>query len=145
MATHQPQAQPVRKHHRPESLDLPSVPRTEVTVQLAGAVFINSPESKSLDLLAALAKPRAGLAEPQPTQPGLSHFSSNEAIGPSVPPSQSSSLVRSNSDADVASAADADSILSLDENSQPTTVVSMDDPDVRIAAEALSGLGNSGI
>jgi hypothetical protein len=46
----------------------------------------------------------------------------------------------------VMSPSDAGSAMSLDEKSsaRPTSV-SMDDPDVRIAAEALSGLGNPGI
>ena len=43
-------------------------------------------------------------------------------------------------------AGDADSVMSVDEisASQRAPSVSMDDPDVRIAAEALSGLGNPG-
>jgi hypothetical protein len=37
------------------------------------------------------------------------------------------------------------SVMSLDEKSARPISVSMDDPDVRTAAEALSGLGNPGI
>jgi transcriptional repressor OPI1 len=43
------------------------------------------------------------------------------------------------------SPSEAGSAMSLDEKSARPTSVSMDDPDVRIAAEALSGLGNPGI
>lgn len=41
---------------------------------------------------------------------------------------------------------DVDNVMSVDEkaSSQRAPSVSMDDPDVRIAAEALSGLGNPG-
>ena len=40
---------------------------------------------------------------------------------------------------------DAASNMSLDDGTQRSTSVSMDDPDVRLAAEALSGLGNPGV
>ena len=41
-----------------------------------------------------------------------------------------------------ASPSDAGSVMSIDDQAARPTSVSMDDPDVRIAAEALSGLGN---
>jgi hypothetical protein len=40
---------------------------------------------------------------------------------------------------------DAASNMSIDDATQRSTSVSMDDPDVRLAAEALSGLGNPGV
>lgn len=40
---------------------------------------------------------------------------------------------------------DTASNMSIDDGTQRSTSVSMDDPDVRLAAEALSGLGNPGV
>ena len=53
---------------------------------------------------------------------------------------------RSSMEPAVASPSEVGSAMSVDEGGRrSTSVVSMDDPDVRIAAEALSGLGNPGI
>lgn len=46
----------------------------------------------------------------------------------------------------VISPTDTASVMSMDERGhRSTSVVSLEDPDVRLAAEALSGLGNSGM
>lgn len=64
---------------------------------------------------------------------------------PSIPPT-TRRLTAISAEIDSSSVGDVDSVMSLDEvaTSQRASSVSMDDPDVRIAAEALSGLGNPG-
>lgn len=45
----------------------------------------------------------------------------------------------------IGSPSEVGSVTSMEERKGRATSVSMDDPDVRIAAEALSGLGNPGV
>lgn len=55
------------------------------------------------------------------------------------------SLNERGADVRMASPLESASVISLEErNGRATSVVSMEDPDVRLAAEALSGLGNPG-
>ena len=60
---------------------------------------------------------------------------------PSIAPRSTANVAES----DGTGQGDAASVMSLDDASQRAPSVSMDDPDVRIAAEALSGLGNPGM
>ncbi|KAF2841305.1 Opi1-domain-containing protein [Patellaria atrata CBS 101060] len=140
---------PAYTSHDPASLDLPSVPRQEVP---SANTSIHLPDLRSLGL-------------PQSTRPrGQSSTSDQGHNGFSLQPrmdsqqwSPASSLhhnsfpkvpataLRHPSDAEVTSPStiDAESVISNDEiNLRAASVVSMDDPDVRMAAEALSGLGN---
>ena len=69
----------------------------------------------------------------------------SSSMFPAVPPT-TRRVAAIIAEVDSSSVGDADSVMSLDEiaTSQRAPSVSMDDPDVRIAAEALSGLGNPG-
>lgn len=55
------------------------------------------------------------------------------------------SVGRRSTESVVMSPSESGSVMSLDEKSARPTSVSMDDPDERMAAEALFGLGNPGI
>ncbi|KAH6638933.1 clock-controlled protein 8 [Boeremia exigua] len=123
---------PAYMQHEPESLQLPSVP-THAPERHNGRL----PGIRALDLPDAPARhtprnsvemsPRA-LADAHWTLPAL-----HSATFPRVP----EGLV------DIGSPMDTASVLSAqDEAARRETSVSMDDPDVRLAAEALSGLGN---
>ncbi|KAJ4293659.1 transcriptional regulator opi1 [Kalmusia sp. IMI 367209] len=113
---------PAYTQHDPASLNLPSVPTH------------NLPSLRSLDLPDA--QPSRASAELSPKthsaqwHPALAPLSS--ATFPRVP------------EGDVGSPMDMDraSVVSGEERRREMSVVSIEDPDVRLAAEALSGLGN---
>lgn len=116
------QAQPpAYAQHDPQSLDLPSVPTHTL------------PSLRSLDLPDVHASRASIELSPKATwgafQPPL-----NSATFPKVP------------EVDVGSPMEVDrcSVVSGDDRRREMSVLSVDDPDVRLAAEALSGLGNPG-
>ncbi|KAF2734358.1 clock-controlled protein-like protein 8 [Polyplosphaeria fusca] len=129
---------PAYAQHEPESLHLPSVPThaplsPQNTDRLPGIRALALPDSNArthIDL-----SPRTSQAE---WSAGLLPLSS--ATFPRVP----EGFPRNGGDAvDVGSPMDTASVASLgDERRRETSVLSVDDPDVRLAAEALSGLGN---
>lgn len=127
---------PAYAQHEPESFHLPSVPTHNPNRENDAARL---PPIKSLDLPDTFVRhtprnsiefnPRLGQESPQwNTLPGL-----NSATFPKVP----ESLHRE----EIGSPMDTASVRSMDTTLRETSV-SMDDPDVRLAAEALSGLGN---
>ncbi|KAF2125513.1 Opi1-domain-containing protein, partial [Dothidotthia symphoricarpi CBS 119687] len=112
--------------HDPESLHLPSVPTHAPN---APANVQSLPGIRSLDLTPRHT-PRNSIE--------LSPRSQFDGQWGHLPP-----LSRALRDGDVGSPMDTASVLSAqDEGRKRDTSVSMDDPDVRLAAEALSGLGN---
>ena len=127
--------------HNPADLDLPPVPRTELNN--AHAQEITLPD------LRTILAPEFSDATLSPS----SHtFSGDHPTPPSVrslpridPGPNYASLGRMSTESVVMSPSEAGSAMSLDEkrSARPTSV-SMDDPDVRNAAEALAGLGNPG-
>lgn len=129
---------PAYAQHEPESFHLPSVPTHNPNRENDAARL---PPIKSLDLPDTFVRhtprnsiefnPRLGQESPQwNTLPGL-----HSATFPKVP----ESLPRE----EVGSPMDTASVRSMDTTRREPSV-SMDDPDVRLAAEALSGLGNPG-
>ena len=126
MEQEQPRQQPpAYAQHEPSSLNLPSVPTHTL------------PSLRSLDLPDAL---------PSRTSVEISPKNTSTQWG-ALPPLSSATFPRV-PDGELGSpmAMDLDraSVISGEERRREMSVVSMDDPDVRLAAEALSGLGNPG-
>lgn len=115
----------------PESVEWPTVPRHEIRspsdVRLPDLKTVLSPEFEHMSA------PRHS-AHPQSPQSVRSL--------PRIDPGRNS-LGERGTDVSMASPVDTSSVMSMDDrNGRATSVVSMEDPDVRDAAEALSGLGN---
>jgi hypothetical protein len=106
-----------------DNLKLPSVPTTDLHMNHAPA-DITLPDLKSVlaDLPSKTVHPNVLL---------------NAAAARDVDPQVN--MPRTSIESDAASN------MSIDDATQRSTSVSMDDPDVRLAAEALSGLGNPGV
>ncbi|KAI5268856.1 transcription factor Opi1 [Aureobasidium subglaciale] len=106
--------------HHPDNLKLPSVPQQELHTSHAPA-DVTLPDLKSV--LADL-----------PQNNVHSNGTLNAAAARDMDAQMS--MPRTSIESDAASN------MSMDDGTQRSTSVSMDDPDVRLAAEALSGLGN---
>ena len=138
---HQRPPPPAYAQHEPESFHLPSVPTHAPNAQ---SINGRLPGIKSLDLPETTARhtPRNSIELSPRSQYDGSHWgglpSLNSATFPKVP----DGLPRE----DIGSPMDTASVRSTQDDSggRRETSVSMDDPDVRLAAEALSGLGNPG-
>jgi hypothetical protein len=120
----QPQP-PAYAQHDPQSLELPSVP----THSLPSLRSLALPDARASRERASIElSPKAVNAQWVPA--GALH----SAAFPRVP------------EGDVGSPMDVDrcSVVSGEERRREMSVLSVDDPDVRLAAEALSGLGNPG-
>lgn len=125
---------PAYTQHEPESLHLPSVPTHIPThnhhpdnARLPGIKSLHLPETKPRHT------PHTSIEYSPRTNFEASHWGVLPAPNGTTFPSVPESLPRE----DVGSPMDTSSIRE--------TSVSMDDPDVRLAAEALSGLGNPGM
>ena len=139
---------PAYIQHEPESLHLPSVP-THVPNpnpnpnpnRLSSGRL---PGIKALDLPDATARhsPRNSMEMSPRSVTDGSQWGSLPALHSATFPKVPDGLL-----ADVGSPMDTASVLSAQDEAarRRETSVSMDDPDVRLAAEALSGLGNPGV
>lgn len=139
---------PAYAQHEPESLYLPSVP----THALPSHHNDRLPGIRSLDLpnSAHGARFAPDLSPKNASHSSTSHGSLNEL--PTLPPLSSAtfprvpdSLPRHTTEMDIGSPMDTASVVSMQDDvarRRELSVLSMDDPDVRLAAEALSGLGN---
>ncbi|KAF1994831.1 Opi1-domain-containing protein [Amniculicola lignicola CBS 123094] len=130
------------QHHEPESLQLPSAPTHSLPSHPAQQHNGRLPPIHSLDLPDSRRERGVSLElSPKTTQaPWGALPSLHSATFPRAP----EGLPRAG-EADVGSPMDTASVGSLgmdDRRRRETSVLSMDDPDVRLAAEALSGLGN---
>jgi hypothetical protein len=130
----------LQHQHEPESLQLPSVPTHAPKHQSNGRL----PGIKALDLPDATARhtPRSPIGLSPPSQPEGAQWGALPVLHsattfPKVPEGHP---------VDIGSPMDTASVLSAQDEAarRRETSVSMDDPDVRLAAEALSGLGNPG-
>lgn len=133
---------PTYVSHSPEAITLPPVPQHDFTHPHA------QPDLKLPDLKTVLSSPdfrspnrRISNSQSSPiatsvrSLPPIDAFNAQHAArGPSV----ESAVMSPNKSRSVIGAEDSGTLRS-------TTTVSMDDPDVRMAAEALSGLGNPGM
>jgi transcriptional repressor OPI1 len=135
---------PAYTQHEPDTIRLPSVP---THAPLSPQQGDRLPGIRSLDLPSSHARlhplrasielsPKASQAEWSAGLPPLS-----SATFPRVP----EGLPRHSDAVDVGSPMDTGSVVSMgDDRRRETSVLSVDDPDVRLAAVALSGLGNPG-
>jgi len=134
---------PAYAQHEPESFHLPAVP-THIphTPQNNGRL----PGIKSLDLPDATPltrhTPRNSVEVSPRSQFDSAHWSHLPTLGNAALQKAHDGLSRGGEDA--GSPMSMASVLSADDKTRRETSVSMDDPDVRLAAEALSGLGNPG-
>lgn len=125
-----PAQPPAYTQHDPNTLNLPSVPTHSL------------PPLRSLDLGDAHHP-----SHPDRATIELSPKSRSDAQWGHLPPLTSATFPRA-PDGDIGSPMDTSSVVSAGDDAaghrRETSVLSVDDPDVRLAAEALSGLGNPG-
>ena len=134
---------PAYTSHSPADLHFPSVPQTALSrpqvqaeLTLPDLRTVLSPEFEEASRLAEV-QARETPGSPASAQ-GLPRIDPGHAY---------TNGVRSSMESAVLSPSETGSTMSIDDRGErrSTSVLSMDDPDVRIAAEALSGLGNPGI
>lgn len=118
----------------PETVEWPSVPKHDP---------IPSPNEITLpDLKTVLSPEFQRISSPQITN----HRASPNGVRslPRIDPGHNTAngTHRSTADVSMASPVETGSVMSTEDRVARSTSVSMDDPDVRLAAEALSGLGN---
>lgn len=136
---------PAYAQHEPESFHLPSVPTHIPQPQQPSSRL---PGIKSLDLpdatRSARHTPRNSIELSPRSQLDGAQWGHLPALHSATFPRVPDGLPRLPED--IGSPMDTASVWSAqDEKARRETSVSMDDPDVRLAAEALSGLGNPGM
>lgn len=140
---------PAYTQHDPESLHLPSVP----THSLPGVVPSNDrlPGIRALDLPDTIASRHTPSRETVELSPKSQAASSQWSTLPPLSslPRVPEGMPRSSTEMEhIGSPMDTASIVSAQDDAgrrRELSVLSVDDPDVRLAAEALSGLGNPGM
>ncbi|CAO2647310.1 Nn.00g082320.m01.CDS01 [Neocucurbitaria sp. VM-36] len=136
---HQRPPPPAYAQHEPESFHLPSVPTHVPNAQSNNGRL---PGIKSLDLPETTARhtPRNSIELSPRSQYDGPHWAGLSSLNSATFPKVPDGLPRE----DIGSPMDTASVRSTqdDGGARRETSVSMDDPDVRLAAEALSGLGN---
>jgi hypothetical protein len=135
---------PAYAQHEPESFHLPSVPKHLPQPQGNGRL----PGIKSLDLPdaspSARHTPRNSIELSPRSQYDAAQWGQLPSLHNATFPHVPDGLPRVSED--IGSPMDTASVWSAqDDKARRETSVSMDDPDVRLAAEALSGLGNLGM
>jgi len=130
--------------HDPEELKLPSVPQqvirsapapSDLTLPDLRTVLANLPDDSSV----------AASRIPTEQQVFRGERHGRRPEHRTLPMSNSNPYRPSAVEPAIISPSDTASVMSLDEpGRRSTSVVSLEDPDVRLAAEALSGLGNPG-
>lgn len=132
---------PAYTSHNPADLTFPTAPRSELGNDHA-QTNITLPDLRSVlsaDYESATLSPSSRtMSGDHPTSPSV------RSLPPIDPGPGFANIGRHSTDSVIMSPSEAGSAMSVDERSARPTSVSMDDPDVRIAAEALSGLGNPG-
>ncbi|KAF2702835.1 Opi1-domain-containing protein [Pleomassaria siparia CBS 279.74] len=140
---------PAYTQHGPDSLQLPSVP-THVPSAAPPSAADRLPGIRSLDLPDAsarhlhLSSPADLQLSPKSHEP-MQWTSLPPLVNPQFPRVADHIAARSSADMDIGSPMDTASIVSAADDHarrREMSVLSVDDPDVRLAAEALSGLGN---
>ena len=133
---------PTYVSHNPANLTFPSIPQTEINHAHANA------EITLPDLRTVLSPEFQESSLPSDYRPAhLAHDSPTSLRSlPRIDPGPGyANGPRKSMESAIASPSDAGSAMSVDDRGLRSTSVSIDDPDVRIAAEALSGLGNPGM
>lgn len=128
---------PPLQYHHPSDLAFPSVPQTALSrpqvqaeITLPDLRTVLSPDFENIARYAPPVSPTSVRSLPR-MDPGPALFNG----------------ARSSMESAIASPSEAGSVMSIDDRrgARSTSVVSIDDPNVRMAAEALSGLGNPGM
>lgn len=147
MELQQEQPPPYFQSHDPENLVLPSVPQSDLIRRQSNSSEITLPDLRSVlgDLPTKTVHPNVLLCAAAVQESRNAHYipspnGSRTLPRPDVSPM--SGITRSSAES-ILSPSDAGSVMSVEEQSQRSTSVSLEDPDVRLAAEALSGLGRS--
>ncbi|OCK83098.1 Opi1-domain-containing protein [Lepidopterella palustris CBS 459.81] len=145
------QEHPPAYTHEPDTFQLPSVPQHELP-SISNSARQHLPGIKSLDLpYNPQGRPLAPNGGHGALDPNLnSHSDASQwhypnALLHTTFPQVPSTVPRSSTEEGIGSPMDdVKSVLSVEDqhNLNGASVISMDDPDVRLAAEALSGLGN---
>lgn len=130
---------PAYVSHHPADLNLPSVPRTELSQPHVQAE-ITLPDLKTV------LSPDFQQTSERPETPAHDHADPARSLPRIDPGHANRNAKRTSTDTAVMSPSETGSAMSTKERgARSTSAVSMDDPDVRLAAEALSGLGNPGM
>lgn len=139
-----PREEPPAYTHNPKDVKLPSVPQHDPRQTSP------RPEVRLPDLRSVLAGD-LDQSSPYPANSTSATYARIKSPGPAslprIDPSQAyANGFRPSMESAIVSPSDAGSAISMEERTQrSTSIASLDDPDVRIAAEALSGLGNPGM
>jgi len=143
------QDRPPAYSHDPESLQFPKVPRQEVASN-------RQPSALNLPDLVSLGLPDSKIPQPNGFASHPGQYNHLPKLQQEYQQWHAGAPLHANNFPNVPSTAlktpsdplspRAESVMSYEEHGKRTpSIVSMDDPDVRMAAEALSGLGNPGI
>ncbi|KAF1981400.1 Opi1-domain-containing protein, partial [Aulographum hederae CBS 113979] len=140
------QEHPPAYSHDPDTLQLPSVPRQDV-FRRSQSPAVNLPDLKSLGLPPShspqthtLSLDNAPLRWNSWRSPEAQHWQGSAGIHSTAFPNVPATALRSPSDI---TSPRSDGVFSNEDiTPRAPSALSIDDPDVRIAAEALSGLGN---
>jgi hypothetical protein len=142
---------PAYAQHEHEYLHLPSVPthnpsHSRDNDRLPGIRSLALPDA-SATVSARIHRPPGSIELSPRSQADQSQWSSLPPLGHATFPRVPERIPRTSNDTEMGSPMDTASVKSAQEENgwrRDTSVLSVDDPDVRLAAEALSGLGNPG-
>lgn len=140
---------PPYQSHNPDNLALPSVPNSDLAGYRSPSSDITLPDLRSAlgDLPTKTVQPNVLLSAAAVQQASRPPYDSSLQGGDRtlpLPDISPRSVAGRSSIESIISPSDTASVMSIEEQSQRSTSVSLEDPDVRLAAEALSGLGKSG-
>lgn len=141
---------PAYQSHNPEDLKLPAVPRSDIPSARSPS-DVTLPDLRSVlgELPSKTVHPNVLLNAVAQEDHGRNSQLPNDHRSRTLPKLDSSAPTynggRTSMESAVVSPTDTSSVMSMEgRGHRSTSVVSLEDPDVRLAAEALSGLGNSG-
>ncbi|GAB7347069.1 hypothetical protein MBLNU459_g3203t2 [Dothideomycetes sp. NU459] len=141
---------PAYQSHNPEDLKLPAVPQYEIpSAQSPSELTLPDLRTVLGELPTKTVHPNVLLNAAAQEERNRNAHMPIDMMTRTLPKLDRSAVAnggaRSSMESVVVSPSDTASVMSVDERGhRSTSVVSLEDPDVRLAAEALSGLGNSG-
>lgn len=142
---------PAYTQHEPESLHLPSVPTHALPVaaqnndRLPGIRSLDLPDASPARIAAINSNTRHDIEISPKSTGDAMQWTSLPPLSSATFPRVPEGLPRGSLEMDIGSPMDTASVASVQDDAarrREMSVLSVDDPDVRLAAEALSGLGN---